>query len=75
LAKTVGVFDFEINVYGARVVVRGKSLLTRCRSGVEIDADIQLLKDDLDAVAKRMKSAVRKQAQEPLGLEVTKGDE
>lgn len=36
----------------------------------EIDANIKLLKDDLDAVAKRMKAAIRKLAAAPLELDV-----
>jgi hypothetical protein len=64
--STVRVFDFEINISGARVVVRREPLCPGCTSDGEIDANIKLLKDDLDAVAKRMKTAIRKQAKEPI---------
>jgi hypothetical protein len=35
-----------------------------------VDAQIRLLKEDLDAVAKRMKKAIREQAKKPLDLEI-----
>jgi hypothetical protein len=63
---TVRVFDFAINISGARVVVAREPLCPGCTCDGEIDANIKLLKDDLDAVAERMKAAVRKQAKEPL---------
>ena len=64
---TVRVFDFEIDVFhGARVVVKREPLCAGCLSDGEIDANIKLLKDDLDAVAKRMKEAVRKQRASPI---------
>jgi hypothetical protein len=58
---TVRVFDYEINFSGARVVAR-EPLCPRCLHDGEIDANIKALKDDLDAVAKRMKEALRQQA-------------
>jgi hypothetical protein len=67
--NTVRVFDFEVDqVRGARVVVRQEPLCQCCLSDGEIDANIKLLKDDLDAVAKRMKAAIRQQAREPMHL-------
>jgi hypothetical protein len=66
MGKTIGVFDFEIDIQGARVVAQVEPLCGGCLSDGEIDANIRLLKDDLDAVAERMKIAVRAQAKAPL---------
>jgi hypothetical protein len=68
MGNTVGVFDFEIGIAGASVIARSKPLCAGCLSDAEIDAHIKLLKDDLDAVAERMKAAVRKQASNPSQL-------
>jgi hypothetical protein len=65
---TIKVFDFEINQHGARVVAVKDPLTAGCLSDGEIDTNIRLLKEDLDAVAARMKLAVRKQRNEPLRL-------
>jgi hypothetical protein len=62
----VHVFDFDIDIYGARVVVREEPLCPGCMSDGEIDVQIKLLKENLDAVARRMKEAIRKQAKKPL---------
>ena len=68
MANTVNVFDFKIDGHGARVIVRREHICPACLSDREVDANITLLKDDLDAVAKRMKAAIRKQAAAPLKL-------
>jgi hypothetical protein len=69
MAKTVKTFDFTIDIHGAAVVSRrGVRLCPGCLSDGEVDAQIQLLKDDLDAVATRMKKAIREQATRPLLL-------
>ena len=68
MANTVRVFDFDINIHGARVVVRQGPLCPGCLSDGEVDGQIRLLKADLDAVAQRMKVAIRKQASQPLGI-------
>ena len=65
MTNTIGKFDYKIDIHGARVVVAKEPLCSGCLSDSEIDTNIQLLKDDLDAVATRMKAAVRKQAQKP----------
>jgi hypothetical protein len=65
MANTIKVFDFDIDIHSARVVVREGLLCAGCRSDGEIDANIRLLKDDLDAVAQRMKAAIRKQDAQP----------
>lgn len=57
----VRVFDFEINIHGAHIVVQREPLCAGCLSDGEIDANIKLLKENLDEVGERMKAAVRKQ--------------
>jgi hypothetical protein len=68
MANTVKVFDFDIDIHGARVIVRREPLCAGYRSDGEVDTNIRLLKDDLDAVAQRMKAAIRKQDVQPLVL-------
>jgi hypothetical protein len=62
LSDTVEVFDFDIDTHGARVVVRLHPLCSGCHTDREVDANIKRLKDDLDAVAERMKAALQEQA-------------
>jgi hypothetical protein len=62
MSSGIKVFDFEIDIHGARVVVVEEPICPSCLSHGEIDANIKLLKDNLDNVAERMKKAVRKQA-------------
>jgi len=52
-------FHVEHNVYGARVLARSLQLSSDCTEDGEIDAAIQMLKDDLDACAKEMKRLVK----------------
>jgi hypothetical protein len=59
LSDTVEVFDFDIDTHGARVVVRLHPLCSGCHTDREVDANIKRLKDDLDAVAGRMKAALQ----------------
>jgi hypothetical protein len=62
MANTVRVFDFKMHISGAIVVARPRAddwLCPGCLSDEEVDANIQSLKDDLDAVAKRMKKGIR----------------
>ena len=59
MPDTIEVFDFDIDSHGARVVVRLHPLCSACNTDREVDANIDLLKDDLDAVGKRMKAAIR----------------
>ncbi len=63
---TIGVFDFDIDFNGARVVVVRKPLHGGCLRDREVDANIRLLKEDLDWVAQRMKQAIREQRAKPL---------
>lgn len=48
----------EHGIHGARVMARSLELTSNCISDDEIDANIQLLKNDLDACAKEMKRLV-----------------
>ena len=52
-------FHVEHNVYGARVLARSLQLSGDCTEDDEIDAVIQMLKDDLDACGKEMKRLVK----------------
>jgi hypothetical protein len=70
MANTVRSFDFEIDIHGARMVPTRDPLCPGCLSEGELDAQVKLLKDDLDAVAMRMKRAIREQAKQPLFLEI-----
>jgi hypothetical protein len=51
-------FHVEHGVNGARVVARSHQLTSSCLSDAEIDASIQMLKDDLDACAREMKRVI-----------------
>ena len=62
MSDTIDVFDFDIDSHGARVVVRLHPLCSSCVTDREVDANIKLLKEDLDAVAERMKAALKVQA-------------
>jgi hypothetical protein len=66
MGKTVGAFDFDIGMDGARVVPCSSPLMAGCLSDDEVDACILLLKKDLDAVARRMKAAIEKHKRQPL---------
>jgi hypothetical protein len=48
-------FRVEHGIYGARVMLRSDPLTPKCSSDDEIDTNIQMLKDDLDACAREMK--------------------
>lgn len=63
--STLRVFDFDLDISGIRVVVRGEPISSACLSDEEIDAQIRLLREDLDAVAARMKAAVHEQVELP----------
>jgi hypothetical protein len=62
MVSTVQVFDFDFDIYGAYVVIRKEPICPGCSSDGEVDIEMKRLKDDLDAVAKRMKMAIREQA-------------
>ncbi|MBN4046608.1 hypothetical protein JYU02_01260 [bacterium AH-315-P15] len=66
MPKTIGSFDFEPSGFGAVVVPTKERLCPECVSDGEVDGQIMLLKQDLDAVAQKMKAAIRKQRSKPL---------
>lgn len=51
-------FHVEHGLNGARVIARSNQLTGDCNRDDEIDAAVQMLKDDLDACAKEMKRLV-----------------
>ena len=63
---TIGVFDFDFGKGGARVVVAREPIRRGCLSEGEVDADIRLLKQNLDRVARQMKRAIREKRAKPL---------
>jgi len=66
---TVKAFDYEISpLRGVQVVPAKTPLMAGCVTDGEIDTNIKLLKDDLDAVAVRMKAALRKEQSKPLRI-------
>jgi len=52
-------FYVEHGIQGARVMTRSLQLTAGCGSDVEIDANIELLIDDLEACAREMKRLVK----------------
>ena len=52
-------FYVEHGIQGARVMTRSLQLTAACSSDVEIDANIELLIDDLEACAREMKRLVK----------------
>lgn len=58
MVNTVQVFDFGIGANGAAVIAKRIHLTAGCLTHAEIDRNIRLLKEDLDAVAARMKTAL-----------------
>ena len=65
MANTVGVFDVDISSKGALIVTTGNQMLPHWLDDEEVDAGIQALKDDLDAVAIRAKAAIREMKKRP----------
>ena len=52
-------FHVEHGIYGARVMARSQQLTNNCLEDDDIEAAIQMLKDDLDACAREMKRLVK----------------
>jgi len=52
-------FYVEHGIQGARVMTRSQQLTAGCRSDDEIDTNIELLIDDLEACAREMKRLVK----------------
>ena len=51
-------FHVEHSAYGAKVLARSHQLTSDCLSDSDVDAAIQMLKDDLDACAREMKRLI-----------------
>jgi hypothetical protein len=51
-------FHVEHGVHGAKVLARTNQLTSNCTEQAEVDAAIQMLKDDLDACAREMKRLI-----------------
>jgi hypothetical protein len=51
-------FHVEYGIHGARVLARSDQLSGYCAEESQIDAAIQLLKDDLDACGREMKRLI-----------------
>jgi hypothetical protein len=58
MAGILDKFYVEHGIHGARVMARSLQLTSDCTSDSEIDTNIQMLKDDLDACARDMKRLV-----------------
>jgi hypothetical protein len=54
----LGKFHVEHGIYGAKVITRSHQLTGDCLADAEIDAAIQMLKNDLDACAREMKRLI-----------------
>jgi hypothetical protein len=55
----LGKFHVEHGMHGVRVLARTGQLTAHCTEDFEVDAAIQLLKDDLDACAREMKRLIK----------------
>ena len=58
MARTIGKFDFDDSAQGVRFTSASLGLSAGCLSDSEIDASLEMLKADLDGVARRMKAAL-----------------
>jgi hypothetical protein len=58
MSGILGKFQVEHDMRGARVIARAHQLTGDCGEDAEIDAAIQMLKDDLDACGREMKRLV-----------------
>jgi len=52
-------FYVQHDTHGARVMARSHQLTAGCVTDDEVDTNIQMLKDDLDACAKAMKRLIK----------------
>ena len=55
MAGILGKLHVEHGVHGTRVLARTHELTPLCTTDTDIEAHVQLLKDDLDACAREMK--------------------
>jgi hypothetical protein len=69
MAEIANVFGFEMSLAGARVIVVREPICSRCLSEAEVDFQLRRLKDNLDAVARQMKTALRAQTAKPTELD------
>ncbi len=58
MAGILGKFHVEHNAHGVRVSARSHHLTNECSADSEIDAAIQMLKDDLNSCGREMKRLV-----------------
>lgn len=66
MGKFLDAFDFEKGSGGVSVVSTKHLLHSGCTSEDQVDRNIQLLKDELDDVAKRMKVAMQDRKSRPI---------
>jgi hypothetical protein len=59
MASTIGKFNFECDALGGVLKANTLLLSARCLTDGEVDEYVQMLKDDLDAVSKKLKKAIR----------------
>ena len=59
MANTIGKFYFECDAQGGVIKANTLHLSARCLCDGEVDDYVKMLKDDLDAVAGKMKKAIR----------------
>ena len=59
MAGILDKFHVEHGIHGARVMARSHELTGHCTEDGEIDDNIQMLKDDLDACATEMKRLLK----------------
>jgi hypothetical protein len=62
---TINVFGFECGTSGAAVILVREPITPLCMNDAEVDWNIKLLKENLDAVALKMKKAILEQAKKP----------
>ena len=58
MTGVLGKFQVEHGPYGTRVIARVHQLTADCSTDGEIDAAIQMLKDDLDICGREMKRLI-----------------
>lgn len=58
MSGILGKFHVEHDNRGVRITARSRELSANCTTDAEIDTNIQMLKDDLDACASEMKRLI-----------------
>ena len=64
-------YRIEYDIHGATLWVGEERLTSACMGDGEVDHEIAMLKKDLDAMAKKMKTKIRAERKKPLELEVS----